>query len=307
MTVVESTKNSSDALAQGIITGDCECWCLEVTEAEYKSVMGEKDWKMEWEFIESRAKDYDDSDPEHAKRIREEVPTWRIYPDDLISKKFEGKYCRISVHVEFIKTAADGALDNITSIEDLNIHLYKRNHMPTPHYNRIKEFMTKAGQDCPANPIIPSGDIRVLRAKLILEEALETVKGLGIDVMIDRVDKEDATLTYMHLTSDDNKLVFKDKGEEHVDIEEVVDGCADVSVVTIGTLIAFGVDDDPILREVDDANLRKFGPGGYRSDGTDGNAEGKWIKPKDWTPPLIMDRLAQQGYVASEEPVKSTE
>jgi len=168
--------------------------------------------------------------------------------------------------------------------------------MPTPHYNRIKEFMTKAGQDCPSKPIIPSGDIRVLRAKLILEEALETIRGLGITVSANQ---------YIDITDEEEcELLFTDSGEEHVDIEEVVDGCADVSVVTIGTLIAFGVDDDPILREVDDANLRKFGPGGHKSDGTDGNATGKWIKPKDWQPPLIMARLVQQGYVAPKEPSK---
>jgi len=66
-----------------------------------------------------------------------------------------------------------------------------------------------------------------------------------------------------------------------VDVEGVVDGCADISVVTIGTLIAFGVDDEPVLEEVDSANLRKFGPGGYRRE------DGKWMKPPDWTAPDI--------------------
>ena len=67
-----------------------------------------------------------------------------------------------------------------------------------------------------------------------------------------------------------------------VDVEGVVDGCADISVVTIGTLIAFGVDDEPVLEEVDSANLRKFAPGSYRRD------DGKWMKPPNWTAPNIM-------------------
>jgi predicted HAD superfamily Cof-like phosphohydrolase len=62
---------------------------------------------------------------------------------------------------------------------------------------------------------------------------------------------------------------------------EVVDGCADISVVTIGTLIAFGVDDETVLEEVDASNLRKFEPGSYRRE------DGKWIKPPSWTPPDI--------------------
>jgi len=60
-------------------------------------------------------------------------------------------------------------------------------------------------------------------------------------------------------------------------------------VVTIGTLIAFGVDDEPVLEEVDQANLRKFGPGSYERD------DGKWIKPPDWTPPDILGVLERQA------------
>ena len=60
---------------------------------------------------------------------------------------------------------------------------------------------------------------------------------------------------------------------------EVVDGCCDVSVVTIGTLSAFGVDDSPVLKIVDEANLRKFGRGhSYRADG-------KLVKPADFVGP----------------------
>jgi predicted HAD superfamily Cof-like phosphohydrolase len=146
--------------------------------------------------------------------------------------------------------------------------------MPTPHYDRIKSFMQKAGQDTPAQPIIPDDETRVLRAKLILEEALETIRGLGVRVEFD--DKGEP-------------ISFVPSGTFHM--EEVVDGCADISVVTIGTLIAIGVDDEPILEEVDQANLRKFGPGGRR------RADGKWLKPPDWTPPDILGVLEKQGYV----------
>lgn len=131
--------------------------------------------------------------------------------------------------------------------------------------------MQKAGQDTPPETLIPDNETRVLRAKLILEEALETVRALGVTV---------STESGIDISTDDSAFRFEASGE--VDLEEVVDGCADISVVTVGTLIAFGVDDEPVLEEVDSANLRKFEPGSYRRE------DGKWMKPPDWTPPNIM-------------------
>lgn len=148
--------------------------------------------------------------------------------------------------------------------------------MPTPHYNRIKEFMQKAGQATPEGAIKPDAETRILRAKLILEEALETVEALGVTVQVggDRPLEEDA-LSYA--------------ADGTWDLQEVVDGCADISVVTIGTLIAIGVDDEPVLEEVDASNLRKFGEGGYRRE------DGKWMKPPNWTAPDIMGAV-DRGY-----------
>ena len=147
--------------------------------------------------------------------------------------------------------------------------------MPTPHYQRVKEFMQKVGQDTPDSLTTPEARVRILRAKLILEEALETVEALGVGVRLETGDDAVA-----ELTTPDSRLAFHINGK--VDLEGVVDGCADISVVTIGTLIAFGIDDEPVLEEVDRANLRKFGPGGYARE------DGKWMKPPDWTPPDIM-------------------
>ncbi len=147
--------------------------------------------------------------------------------------------------------------------------------MPTPHYQRIKEFMQKAGQATPETATRPDDETRVLRAKLILEEALETVEALGV-----RVHSNGAPLTEEGLDY---------AAEDAFDLEMVVDGCADISVVTMGTLIAIGVDDEPVLEEVDAANLRKFAEGGYRRE------DGKWMKPADWRAPDIMAAI-DRGY-----------
>lgn len=137
---------------------------------------------------------------------------------------------------------------------------------------RVREFMQKAGQDTPDSITIPDEDTLKFRATLILEETLETIAALGFK--LEMVDGGE----------DHGKLMLRPHGGG-VDLKEVVDGCCDIKVVTTGTLIAFGIDDEPAQLEVDLSNLRKFGEGGYRSDGTDGNPPGKWIKPKDWTPP----------------------
>ena len=143
--------------------------------------------------------------------------------------------------------------------------------MPTAHYDRVKSFMQKVGQDTPEGAVIPDEKTRILRAKLILEEALETVEALGVHVHTNGIEITEEGLDY--------------SGGGEINLQEVADGCADISVVTIGTLIAFGIDDDPLLEEVDASNLRKFGEGSYRRE------DGKWMKPPGWTPPDIMGAI----------------
>lgn len=146
------------------------------------------------------------------------------------------------------------------------------------HQMRVEEFMRKAGQEVPSSPTIPDDDIRLLRAKLIMEEALETIKALGVEMEIDArgvYDVRDIEF-YAH---------------DRVDIVEVVDGCCDIIVVTTGTLSSFGVADIDFQLAIDKSNLAKFAEGGYR------RADGKWVKPPDWTAPPIAELLRRQGYL----------
>ena len=147
--------------------------------------------------------------------------------------------------------------------------------MMTAHQQRIEEFMRKAGQEIPAKPIMPSQEVRRLRANIFLEEALETIEGLGFQVVMKPFDGE----------------IEVGPQVREPDIVEVVDGCGDLSVVTIGTLSAFGVKDEPILQAIDASNLQKFGPGSYRRE-----SDGKWMKPPDHKAPDIMGCLILQGY-----------
>lgn len=141
--------------------------------------------------------------------------------------------------------------------------------MKSAHQQRVERFMREvAGQEVLSKPKLPDAVIRRLRAKLILEEALETVKALGF------MGKVEPTTSGHHFD------IFP-VGEPS--LVSIADGCADISVVTVGTLSACGIVDTPLLEEVDRSNLAKVG--GYR------RADGKWMKPATWTPPDIKGVL----------------
>ncbi len=157
-------------------------------------------------------------------------------------------------------------------------------HDRTNHQQRVLEFMLRAKQDCPMTPKIPDEKVRLLRARLILEEALETIDALGVTV---RTCEESGDKDLIPISME----FLKFYADKKPDIVGVADGCADVSVVTTGTLIAFGIRDEPLLECVDASNLSKFGPGhSYREDG-------KLIKPPNFAAPDIQSVLTKQGLI----------
>lgn len=150
----------------------------------------------------------------------------------------------------------------------------------TEHYERVKAMMQRIpGQETPDEITIPDENTRVLRAKLILEEALETIDALRVNVFL-----KTGTSAFAINTNSDLAFYGTLGGEAEVDVVEVCDGCADLSVVTTGTLIAFGVPDKALLEEVDRSNLSKFEDGYLREDG-------KWCKGPNWTPPNIAKAI----------------
>lgn len=130
--------------------------------------------------------------------------------------------------------------------------------------------MGKAGQTVPTVPIMPDLAIRVLRARLLLEETVETINALGCEVVMK-----------------DGELTVRNDFLRTPSIVETIDGCCDVSVIAIGTLSALGCPDGPFLAEVDAANLRKFEGDAHR------DSHGKWIKPSNFVGPNIEGRLAE--------------
>ena len=148
------------------------------------------------------------------------------------------------------------------------------------HQQRVNDFMARAGQNLPALPVTLSEADRLSRAKLILEEAFETVeRGLGVRILSRYAGVINFSCLYLQAG-----VLF--------DMLETVDGCCDLRVVTTGTLSACGVGDKLVQEIVDLNNLEKFGPGGYRDE------HGKWIKPPDFIGPTarLYDALVEQGW-----------
>ena len=161
------------------------------------------------------------------------------------------------------------------------------------HYKRVREFMIKAQQKVRDTPEILTEEERLLRAKLIFEECMETINlGLGVDIGTMYNDPDEGP-TYVEYSPHNQFIEFSI--ERPMDLIETIDGCADIKVVTTGTLVAMGVPDAPIQLEVDNNNLAKFGPGGYRDE------SGKWIKPPNHQPPNLQGVLdSLKGQTMSE-------
>lgn len=138
----------------------------------------------------------------------------------------------------------------------------------THEQQQVKNWMQKFGQDTPEKPCIPSHEVRMLRAKLILKKARETIEALGFQISLDS--------KYLNM-----EVVFDKSVELNVvsrfdpNLIAIADGCEDLKVVTEGTLIACGLvkagnqddshnphtNEDPLFTEVMRSNNSKMWSG----------------------------------------------
>lgn len=162
--------------------------------------------------------------------------------------------------------------------------------LKSQHQLKVEQTMHYAGQNPLLIPSEPSIEVRKLRAKLILEEALETVEALGVNLYLLRQGG-------IRIIGGD-QIHYSPEGE--FNLVEVVDGCCDIRVVTTGTLSACGVPDLPVQEEVDNNNLTKFPDGKpiLREDG-------KYLKPEGYKPPNIAGVLLKvQSQIQDGERIK---
>ncbi len=149
----------------------------------------------------------------------------------------------------------------------------------------VAQIPDRVKQPLPVYPTVPSLDVRKLRARLMLEEVLETInEGLGLSVLIDGVHLPPIGFEVIA-----ENLTFRDA--KPVDLIQVADGCADVEVVTVGTASACGIVHQPCFELVMENNLLKFAPGHTI------RADGKLVKRADHpnVEPKLRDELYRQG------------
>lgn len=121
---------------------------------------------------------------------------------------------------------------------------------------------------------IPDAETRKLRARLIYEEAMETVRGLG------------CRLNSMGMVCEDPEEDTK------ADLKDIIDGCCDLIYVAVGTLASCGIPDLEHLQEVCRANDSKF-PGNKPIL----DAGGKFLKPDGWQAPDHQPIIDKHGMV----------
>lgn len=146
--------------------------------------------------------------------------------------------------------------------------------------DQVRDFMLKAGQECPATPTLPSLEVRQLRVRLIAEELLELADAYGLKLeILDDVPGIPAQV-----------IRVIPAGPPAADaLCQAYDAILDLQVVTIGAGVAMGLDLDPGWTEVCRSNSTKFTDGHRRADG-------KWVKGPGYSPPdlqPIIDTLRQ--------------
>lgn len=71
------------------------------------------------------------------------------------------------------------------------------------------------------------------------------------------------------------------------DLAGIAKEMADLLYVVYGTAVSYGIDMDPVFREVHRSNMSKVG--GYKRE------DGKWVKPATYSPAAIQPILAEQA------------
>ena len=117
----------------------------------------------------------------------------------------------------------------------------------------IVTLMQLFNQQVKESPELPDPETRLLRARLVFEEAIEFVKGCGCTVTLAASDGEQqaAVIDQIGVVADPNR---------EPDFIEYVDGCIDQLVVTYGALNAAGVKAEPAWDEVQRSNMSKAWP-----------------------------------------------
>lgn len=145
----------------------------------------------------------------------------------------------------------------------------------TVRSRRVREFHALMDNPIRETPTIPPDEEVRFRLRFLAEEFCET-----LDAALYAPRDVDALRTFLARVIDDSEI--------DVELPEFIDGLADLDYVIEGTRLHFGVNGEPIEREVHRANMTK-GAGPRRADG-------KRLKPAGFKPPDVAGELRRQGW-----------
>ena len=140
----------------------------------------------------------------------------------------------------------------------------------------VRQFMAAFGQAMPERPQWPDQQTMDLRVRLVAEEFCEWLRDSGYDYEVAIATPGDH-LTYLSRT----------ESLRQRSLPKSADALIDMLYVTIGSLLAMGIDMWPLWAEVQRANMAKAGGP---------VVNGKQLKPAGWTPPDIEGELRKQGW-----------
>lgn len=179
---------------------------------------------------------------------------------------------------------------------------------------RVRAFHLRFGHPVAWTPGVPDEKQVRFRLKLITEEFFELLAACEIWPLTEACDMkgEAYEIRACELVKDAIENDFIDP--KVIDLPEFVDALADLDYVVEGTRAVFGIDGEPIMAEVQRANMSKDpvfvatkdawvrgdAPLGtmepeLRADKPDPTA--KPTKPEGWTPPDVAGELVKQGWV----------
>lgn len=146
--------------------------------------------------------------------------------------------------------------------------------------------MTRAEQEMPSHPVLPSLQVRVGRLRWIAEELCELANAWGIEIDLNNRGGTSGNF----YAEPFEKPVYSDPVEA---ITEAYDATLDLLVFSVGNGIAMGTELDPGWQEVHRSNMSKFIDGWKREDG-------KWMKGPSYTPPNLRVIIEAQIKAAQE-------
>lgn len=136
---------------------------------------------------------------------------------------------------------------------------------------QVHEFHSLMDLPARHSPTELSSEERLLRARLILEEAAEVIEALGF---------------YFYWDPRDEEYNFMDLDEGHSGSAQLAKELADLLYVTLGTAVQAGIDIEPCFDLVHANNLTKVG-GEVRADG-------KRMKPEGYKPVSLHAEIIRQ-------------